>query len=521
MIRLVHFIILLAGSLLLMAACQSSSSTETSTPPAAPVATQLSGQQLSQSYCGSCHQFPAPSLLDKATWQQGVLPRMALRMGQGGSSMAEYTRIGNTDELTRLMQANVFRETPMLHPTDWQKIVVYYTAEAPAKLPAQVAHTPVQVGLPLFQAQPSPGAVDGAVTMLRYDLLSHRIWAGDIRGRLYALDRQMHRIDSVQLESPPTDLRPNPNGSVDVLTAGVLNPNDQRAGRWSRLLTPTSTPIPQVQALTRPVQATVADLNRDGREDVVICQFGNYLGKLTWHERLPTGTYREHRLDSVPGARRAIVQDINHDQWPDVVALLTQGDEQVAVYYNQRNGQFRKETVLRFPPVYGSSYIELTDIDHDGDADLIYTNGDNADYSIILKPYHGVRIFLNDGQFRFRQAWFYPMHGASQTVVRDFDHDGDLDIAAIAHFPDFSHRPNESFIYFENKGNLNFSPRTFPNAGRGRWLTMDAGDVDQDGDDDILLGSFFRPTSPDHTDLMKQWLKPGTGVLLLKNETKR
>jgi hypothetical protein len=215
-----------------------------------------------------------------------------------------------------------------------------------------------------------------------------------------------------------------------------------------------------------------------------------------------------------------IVQDINKDQWPDVVALLTQGNEQVAVYYNQHNGQFRKETVLRFPPVYGSSFIELMDIDHDGDPDLVYANGDNADYSIVLKPYHGIRIFLNDGHFRFRQAWFYPMHGATQTIIRDFDQDGDEDIAAIAHFPDFSHRPNESFIYFENQGTLRFLPRTFPNAERGRWLTLDAGDVDQDGDDDILLGSFFRPTGPEHVDVMNSWRKPGTGVLLLKNTLK-
>ncbi|QJW88846.1 VCBS repeat-containing protein [Spirosoma taeanense] len=504
-------------SLSCFVACQSSSSTETSATSAPPAPTQLTGQQLSQTYCGSCHLAPDPAMLDKATWQKGVLPQMALRMGQSNNQMSALAGISNTDELTRIIAANIFPEKPTLHADDWQKIVSYYVTNAPDEPKPQAAHAPIQLGLPLFRVQPSTGqGVDGLVTLLQYDSVAHKIWAGDRRGYLYSLDQNLRRTDSLRLSSPPTAIQPNRDGSFNLLTAGVLNPNDQLAGAWSHIARPGQAPTVQLQNLLRPVQATPADLNRDGREDVVVCQFGHYLGKLTWHERLGTG-YREHVLDAVPGARLVIVRDANNDQWPDVVALLTQGDEQVAIYLNQRNGQFQKQTVLRFPSVYGSSYLELTDIDRDGDSDLVYTNGDNADYSPVLKAYHGVRIYLNDGQFRFRQAWFYPMHGATQTVIRDFDQDGDLDMAAIAHFPDFSHRPNESFIYFENQGNLRFVPRTFPKADQGRWLTMDAGDIDQDGDDDILLGSFFRPTSPQYADLMNQWRKPGAGILVLKN----
>ena len=510
--------LLLALSLLLPA-CQSTSSDTKTTGADTLAPTQLTGQQLAATYCATCHILPGPALLDKKTWPS-VLAQMALRMGQSDKQMAELMRYSNPDELNRLLVANVYPERPTMHPTDWQKIVAYYTASAPDKLPPQPDHASVSPALPLFTARLAAGAIDGIVTLLQYDSVRHQTWAGDARGNLYALNGQLQRVDSLKFDSPVVGVRSGRNGLLDLLTVGVLNPNDQQAGIWQRRSAGKSTPAITIPNLQRPVYSTTADLNRDGREDVIICQFGNHLGKLTWYEKQLTGSYREHVLDEVPGARVAIVRDIDNDDWPDVVALLTQGDEQIAVYRNLRNGLFQKETLLRFPSVYGSSFLELTDIDKDGDPDLIYTNGDNADYSIILKPYHGIRIFLNDGQFKFKEAFFYPMYGATQTVARDFDQDGDIDIAAIAHFPDFSQTPNQSFIYLENTGGLTFKPQTFPMANRGRWLRLEAGDVDQDGDDDLLLGSFFRPADAKYTKLMDFWRKPGAGVMLLENTMK-
>ena len=505
--------LLLAGSLLLPA-CQSTPSDAETASADTLVPTQLSGQQLAGTYCKSCHLLPDPALLDKKTWP-GVLAQMALRLGQSDQQMQALMRYDNPDELSRLIAANVYPEHPTMHPADWQKLVAYYTRTAPDKLPPQPDHAPVAPTLPLFTARPADGAIDGMVTLVQYDSVRHQTWAGDARGNLYALDNQLHRTDSLKFDSPVVGVHSGRNGLLDLLTIGVLNPNDQRAGVWQRRnADKLAVTIPNLQ---RPVQFTPADLNRDGREDVVICQFGNHLGKLSWYEKQLTGRYREHVLDEVPGVRVAIVRDVDNDDWPDVVALLSQGDEQVAVYRNLRNGFFQKETLLRFPSVYGSSFLELTDIDQDGDLDLLYTNGDNADYSIIPKPYHGIRIFLNDGQFQFTESFFFPMHGATQTITRDFDQDGDLDIAAIAQFADFSQTPNQSFVYLENTGGLTFKPQTFPMANRGRWLRLEAGDIDQDGDDDILLGSFFRPTDARYSKLMDYWRKPGAGIMLLEN----
>jgi hypothetical protein len=75
-------------------------------------------------------------------------------------------------------------------------------------------------------------------------------------------------------------------------------------------------------------------------------------------------------------------------------------------------------------------------------------------------------------------------------MARDYDGDGDLDIAAISFFADYAHQPEESFVYLENKGNFDFHPYSFPEATMGRWISMDAGDIDGDGKLDIILGDF-------------------------------
>ena len=57
-----------------------------------------------------------------------------------------------------------------------------------------------------------------------------------------------------------------------------------------------------------------------------------------------------------------------------------------------------------------------------------------------------------------------------------------MDIAAISFFPDYASAPQASFVYLQNRGNMQFVAHTVFEAQDARWLTMDAGDVDLDGD---------------------------------------
>ena len=109
------------------------------------------------------------------------------------------------------------------------------------------------------------------------------------------------------------------------------------------------------------------------------------------------------------------------------------------------------------------------------------------------------------------------MNGCYKAVARDFDGDGDLDIAAISFFPDLGHQPEEGWVYLENEGGYDFQPYSLPETEKGKWLTMDVADLDGDGKPDIVLGNFSL-----HAPVTKAGIdvKKGPPFLVLKNRSK-
>ncbi|RMF22330.1 MAG: VCBS repeat-containing protein, partial [Bacteroidetes bacterium] len=217
----------------------------------------------------------------------------------------------------------------------------------------------------------------------------------------------------------------------------------------------------------------------------------------------------------------ARLHDMDGDGRQDLVVLMAQGDEGVDIYFD-RADSWERRRVLRFPPVFGVSSLEVADFNDDGRPDLLIANGDNADFSYGLKPYHGLRIFTGAPDGTFHESWFYPLYGATRALTGDFNLDGQPDIAAIAFFADFESPHPESFVLLlqQSAQPLRFQPHTLPQSRLSRWLVLHSADVDADGDPDLLLGAFTFSPTPVPDSLRRFWREQRLAALLLRNRTR-
>lgn len=515
--------------LLFLVSCTAKKQNDT-TPIEEPPVSGLSGKALATAHCSRCHAFVSPELLTKTTWKEDVLPAMGFRMGiySSGARPDSLFDAGISGEMVR--NAGIYPESPVLAKEDWHKIEQYFIANAPDSIPDPIRKSPIRMALRHFKYREVSFSHRPPLTTMVKILPGNRgIVYNDSKSRrniLTFLTPALKEDYSMALSSTPVQFDEKPDGLYLTTTGNGIFPTDAPSGavqRWVKNgvapgYKPANTVIPNLQ---RPVCVAYGDLNKDGLEDIVICEFGNHTGQLAWYENNGKGAYNKKILRDKPGAVTAIIRDANNDGLPDIYVLMAQGDEGVFLYENKGSGKFEEKRLLTFLPLNGSQYIELADFNKDGLDDIVYVCGDNADKTPVLKNYHGIYIFLNDGKSNFTQSYFYPMNGAYKAMVRDYDLDGDPDIAAISFFPDYLRYPEESFIYLENKGNLQFDDYSFPESPKGRWIVMDAGDMDADGDTDLALGSFvyFLPQG-DTTGLGKKWLLTGPSVVVLENTTR-
>lgn len=490
-----------------------------------PPATNLSGEQLAISHCSRCHAFVSPKLLSKTIWEKHVLPSMGNRLGIYTSGFRSDSLFSPGESGITARQANVFPEQPVIAKSDWKKIIQYYIDNAPDTIPSPIRKGKIRIGLEHFKYKEALFAHRPALTSMVKILPNKQGLAfSDGKGRMSVLtflSPQLQEIYTMPLETTPIQLQESAGATYLTTIGKGVFPNDATDGVMYQLFKNGlgyQLSAPLISDLRRPVFMAYGDLNKDGWEDVVACEFGEHAGQLNWYENNGKGGYTRKLLRDKPGAISAVIKDANKDGLPDIYVLMSQGDEGVFLYENQGNGNFKEKRLLTFLPLNGSQHIELVDFNKDGFDDIVYVCGDNADKTTILKDYHGIYIFLNDGKSNFKQSYFYQLNGAYKTIVADYDKDGDLDIAAISFFPDYVRSPEESFIYLKNKGNMKFDDYSFPQAPNGRWVVMDAGDIDGDGDIDLALGSFvyFIPKG-DTTGLGKKWMEKGPSVILLEN----
>lgn len=480
-----------------------------------PSSDSQTNAQLANTYCGSCHLFPAPELLPKSQWEN-VLPRMGARLGMPSESFNPYEGKSLQDRF-QLQEAKVYPTSPLLSNEAWEKIRHYFLSKAPDTL--VLNEYQVWENQQVFRASFPKIPLQGfpAITMVEIDPEYARLYLSGGNGNFLKLTSNFELVQQIALPRPIVEVERIDEVHLQLLSIGNLYPHDFTIGAVIGLNDHHfSNPQLLFEGLRRPVNTIMTDIDGDGINDHVICAYGDMMGELLWYKKT-AHTYSAHLIKQAPGATRVYADDLDGNGYQDLVVLFAQGDEGVSIFYNTA-GDFREEKVLRFHPLYGCNDLQFLDFDGDGYKDLIITNGDNADYSNVLKPYHGVRVYLNDGHHKFEEKYFFPFYGASKVRCADFDLDGDMDMVAMSFFPDYSIEGTQSLVYLENRGNWRFIPYQFPEAAEGRWMVMEIGDLDQDGDEDLVVGSFVLTSASVDSRLLNKWKRSDKKILFLENQ---
>lgn len=495
--------------------------------------TLAAGADLAQAHCGGCHLLPAPERLPAAGWRP-VLENMGVRLGL--AHRLEYLNDKQRGLIEGLKSTDQYPAAAALTPEEFQILKKYYYANAaeidapaPADWPAAAlfrAAEPLQLArtdLTLVKILPAGEILAGGMVHER---------PGDPDGFLARFDRDRKEISRRAFQAPPVSVV-----LADENSAGTKKQEGNTApGLDGALLTTLGDPAGarrfpatvyrlgaqgQARSLTtRDFRLTRAEGFRpaaDTEPYLLLSGFGFLRGGLILEGE--GGAQKATELESGPGPIDTRVFDADGDGREDIVALTAQAREGLFLYHNlgrQTKGagvgeatdtirladgrRLRRIVLNRRHPGFGSTGLDAGDFDGDGRADILAVNGDNADFpDAPVKLDHGLRFYKNEsrpGAPAFREAFFFRMFGATRAISADFDGDGDLDVAAVALY---AVHPRERFLFLENLGDFRFRPQALPVPGEPVCGVLDAGDLDGDGDPDLVLGAlpfFSDPAGP-------------------------
>jgi hypothetical protein len=230
------------------------------------------------------------------------------------------------------------------------------------------------------------------------------------------------------------------DGDLDVVTRGQSGFGSNAGNRillWGQN-TPTSWSM-RVIDCPHGEGLTLADMDRDGDMDMVIA------GR--WYENprdIVKATWAEHVFSTAwaHGDVKVEVADINEDGRADVVLTPAEGTYRIAWFEapsDPRAGQWPEHNIEE--SAEGVHSLQLADMDGDGDVDVVTARMHQ------YKAPHEVSIYLNEDKGTKWQKQVLSERGSHNIRVGDIGSDGDLDVIGA----NWS-GPYQPIEMWENKG---------------------------------------------------------------------
>jgi hypothetical protein len=468
-------------------------------PAASPPPAPIRGEAVARQACASCHAFPPPEILPRNKWNAEIFEMV--------------------DMAVRGIGAPNGQEIALDFPVE--DVLAYYEIASPRELAAPLAW-PGPANAPVPFARHAMSQADGLLPRIaNVRLLSLRPERGL---ELIAVDMANGLVLRGSPARPAEGLAvlawiANPchveavdldrDGLVDLLVAnlGSVTPSDETRGSvvWLRATAAGGVEARTLAAgLPRVADARAADFDGDGDLDIVVAAFGwRQVGATLLLENRTTDwsapVFVARELDGRQGAIHVPVIDLDHDGRLDFVGLISQHHETVVAFLGEGRSAPLARTIFAAPhPGWGASGIELSDLDRDGDVDVLITNGDMFD-EFLLKPYHGITWLENRGSFPFVERPLAALSGVHRAQAGDLDGDGDLDVVACTLIPGMARygKPLPSLVWLEQVAPGRFERHTLEIGGY--HASLDVGDVDADGDLDIVTGTFQADGQPTTT----------------------